>query len=199
MNMCKGKAPSNIEFTAVWPDVTNTVVKKNVINKKKSPKLKNLYDFGNQKCRENKKGLSWATFIFPPTVHFKTATCGFLLVQADTKYHFIMSSTFLPSSRVAPHPLLPSCVGEGRHRNSCVTVCAVRYSTAEHTVQWTDVTYVGRLYVDYSKWALHSTTVRRSQGLRRGPRGGAAFLSVSPMPEIRRFPQSCLPDRRKEP
>lgn len=134
---------------------------------------------------EKTKGsqLSYIHFPTPDSMLFKTATCGLHLVQADNKYHFIMSSTFLPSSPLYfPVPMKAST-------EITVTACAVQYSTAEYTVQQTDVTYVGRLYVDYSKWALHSTTVRWSQGLGRGP-PGAAFLNSCLVPEMRKLPKS---------
>lgn len=92
----------------------------------------NFCNFGNRESRKKRVSVELHSFFPPFAVRFKTTTCGFLLVQADSKYHFIMSSTFLPSS---PHSSLLSCVREGRHRNSCVTVCAVWYSTAENTVQ----------------------------------------------------------------
>lgn len=162
----------------------NTEEKKSGIQwkKKNGPNIKplNFSDFGE------KKGLSWATFIFPPNVSFKTATCGFLLVQADRKYHFIMASTFLSSSPLLllASPSLLSCVREGRHKTAvwqCAQYDTVQLSIAQYSTM-PDVTYVGRLHVHYSKWALHSTTVRRSRGLRRGPR--SEFLSTAGDEEV---------------
>ncbi len=107
------------------------------LKKKMAQKHQNLETFvtlgtGNP---ENKKGLSWATFIFPPAVRFKTATCGFLLVQADSKYHFIMFSTFLPSS---PHPLyFPVSVKAGTE--TAVWQCA-QYDTVQLSIQYSRLT-----------------------------------------------------------
>lgn len=76
-------------------------------NKKseKQQTLKLLRLWKPESRRRKKKKISVELHSFPPlpAVRFKSATCGFLLVQADSKYHFIMSSTFLPSSpRLAP-------------------------------------------------------------------------------------------------
>lgn len=56
---------------------------------------------GARETEIQKKGSLLSYIHFPPwTVCFKTATCGFLLVQADRQYHFIKSSTFLPLPRL---------------------------------------------------------------------------------------------------
>lgn len=57
------------------------------------------------------------------------------------------------------------------------------------------MTDVGRLNVDYSKWALHSTPVKRFQGLSRGP-WGTPFI-IAPSVEDGEVSQAaCLPGWR---
>lgn len=124
------RGKENVEFIR-----NKTKTKKQKVWKTANLKTFATLETRKQEKKERKK-ISVELHSFPPlpAVRFKSATCGFLLVQADSKYHFIMSSTFLPSS-LSPRPSILSCVRDGRHRNSCVTVCAVWYSTAEYTVQ----------------------------------------------------------------
>lgn len=112
------RGKENVEFIR---NKTKTNKKKS--EKQQTSKLLRLWKPESRRRKKKRSQLSYIHFP-PPAVRFKSATRGFLLVQADSKYHFIMSSTFLPST-LSPRPSILSCVRDGRHRNSCVTVCAV--------------------------------------------------------------------------
>lgn len=123
-NYCHVTLHYNTEERKMWnSSETKQKQRKKKSDKQQTSKLLRLWKPESRRKKKVKISVELHSFP-PPAVRFKSATCGFLLVQADSKYHFIMSSTFLPSF-LSPRPSILSCVRDGRHRNSCVTVCAV--------------------------------------------------------------------------
>lgn len=118
-----------------------------------------------------KRGLVWATFI-PPAVRVNpTHAWPRAGVASPSPVH----SCFGLSLSVAGRP-----PGRAQRQwSDSVIQCSWAYSTVDRR-------YVGRLHVRYSKWALHSTTVRESWG---GGRGWCCFPSATPGIE---FPESLV-------
>lgn len=126
------RGKENVEFIR-----NKTKTKKQKVWKTANLKTFATLETRKQEKKERKK-ISVELHSFPPlpAVRFKSATCGFLLVQADSKYHFI-----IPPLLPLASPLYTFlCPWRPAQKQLCDSVCSmIQYGWVYSTVDRCDI------------------------------------------------------------